>query len=112
MNKSARFVPFWVMFGVLGILLIGSFITPFKIVLDDIFRNIEINSSSNGTPTLSCKDPSATNIMKATCFSLGGFMFLFVGYLLYNWVSGMLTGAISPTPIISRRRLLTQQLEG
>lgn len=103
MNKKGRFVPFWVMFGILGVLLIGSFITPFRIVLDDVFLNIEDNAAANGTPLLSCTDPAASGIMKATCFSLGGFMVIFVLYALYYWVSGMTAGAKSPTPVFSRR---------
>jgi len=113
MNKNGRFAPFYVILGILGILLIGSFITPFKIVLDDIFGNIEESATANGNPALSCTDPSASGIMKATCFTLGGFMVVFILYTLYYWISGMVAGAKSPTPVYSSKlNMYKAALEG
>lgn len=109
MNTKARFTPFWVMLGILGILLLGSFITPFKIVLDDTFHRIESNAIINDTPTLSCSNPDSEWYIKSTCFTLGGFMSVFIIYVLYNWVSGMVAGAKSPTAIFSPRYNQMQQ---
>lgn len=118
-DKNARFAPFYIMFAVLGILLLGSFITPFRIVLDNIFNNIQNTADAEqaaGNPNyanLSCTDPSASGIMKATCFSLGGFMVIFVLYGLYYWISGMVAGAQSPTPVFSNRlNAISRSLEG
>ena len=98
-DKSARFMPFWIMLGLLGVLLIGAYITPFKIVLDDIFRNMNSNADSK----LTCTDPDAYWYIKSTCFTLGGFMVVFILYLLYNWVSAMVNGARHPGRIFSAR---------
>lgn len=102
-DKRGRFAPFWVMLGVLGILLIGSFITPLRIVLDDSFARIESSAIDNGNPALSCTDSSASGIMRATCFTLGGFMVMFILYALYYWTAGMVAGAKSPTAVYSKR---------
>ncbi len=101
-DKSGRFALFWAFFGVLGILLIGSFITPMQIVLDDVFRNIDDNATNNGN-TLSCSNVNAPNYIKATCFTLGGFIVMFILYILYYWVSGMIEGAKKRTPVLSQR---------
>lgn len=102
-DKRGRFIPFWVFLGVLGVLLIGSFITPIRIVLDDSFSRIESSATANGTPLLSCNNPNASGIMKATCFSLGGFMVIFIMYGLYVWISGMVAGAKKPGAIFAPR---------
>jgi len=102
-GRRARFMPFWILLGVMGILLIGSQITPLRIVLDDSFERIEESATANGTPELSCTDPSASGIMKATCFSLGGFMVVFILYLLYSWVTGMINGAQKKVPVFAPR---------
>jgi hypothetical protein len=101
MNKNARFKFFWVLFAILGILLIGALITPFRITLDNIFTRIEMNAIDNGTPELSCTSPNASGIMKATCFTLGGFLTMFILYLLYHWVSGMINGAKARGPVFA-----------
>lgn len=110
MNKKGRFMPFWILFGLLGIFLIGSFITPFKIVLDDVFENIETNSVNEADTKLSCTSDDAYWFMKATCFTLGGFMVIFVLYLLYQWVSAVTAGSMFPGPILSPRLNLRERL--
>lgn len=109
MNKKGRFAPFWIILAVLGILLIGSFITPFRIVLDDIFENIQDNADAEeaaGNPNfanLSCTDANASVLMKGTCFTLGGFMVVFILYVLYTWISGMVAGAGARTPVYGNK---------
>ena len=102
-NKKGGFKPFFILFGILGILLIGIMITPLRLVLDDSFERIEESALANGTPELSCTNPNASGLMKGTCFTLGGFMVVFILYILYSWVNGMVAGAKSPRPIFSPR---------
>ncbi len=100
-NKKARFAPFWILLGVLGILLLGSFIPVFQISLDDVFSNIQDSADANGQPELSCTSSEASGIMKATCFTLGGFLFMFIVYSLFYWISGMVAGAKAKGPVFS-----------
>lgn len=102
-NKKARFAPFWILFGLLGVLLLGVMITPFKITLDDTFDRMDNNAIANGDTTLSCSDPNAKWYIKSTCFTLGGFMSIFIIYVLYSWVSAMYNGSKSKTAIFSPR---------
>jgi len=101
-NKKGRFAPFWVFLAILGILLIGSFITPFKIVLDDTTDRLDSNAINNGN-TLSCSNPDSPWFIKSTCVTLQGFMVIFVLYLLYKWINGMYTGAKSKEAVFSPR---------
>lgn len=110
-GKRARFMPFWIMLGILGLLLIGSFITPMKITLDTAFENIEDSATANGTPKLSCLSSEASGIMKATCFSLGGFVLVII-YMIYQWVTGMIAGSKAKGAIFAPRlRRMQQALE-
>lgn len=108
-GTRARFVPFWIMLAVLGILLAGSFITPIRIVLDDAFDRIESSAIDNNTPLLSCTNSNASGIMKATCWSLGGFMVVFILYLLYQWITAMINGAKAKGPVFAPRLRRVQQ---
>ncbi len=102
-NKHGRFMPFWIMLGVLGVLLIGSFITPIRIVLDSAFENIEESAVANGTPELSCTNPNANPLLKATCFSLAGFLVLFIFPVLYSWITGMVNGSKAKGAVFAPR---------
>jgi len=111
-NKQGRFAIFWILLGILGVLLIGSFITPINLVLDNTFNNMEESAIANGNH-LSCTDSEAPPLMKATCFTLGGFLVMFIFYLLYSWISGMINGATAPSAIFSPRyKAMQRSLEG
>lgn len=102
-GKRGRFMPFWILFGIMGVLLIGSQITPLRIVLDDSFERIEDAAIANDNPKLSCTSEEASGIMKATCFSLGGFMVIFILYVLYSWITAMVNGAKKNGPVFAPR---------
>lgn len=108
-NKRGKFAPFWVILGILGIFLLGSFITPFRIVLDDSFERWENNAIAEGDTNLSPSNPDAHWWVKSTAFVLGGFMAVFVLYGLYNWISGMVNGARSSEPVFSKKYRALQQ---
>lgn len=99
MNKKGRFPIFWVLFGLMIVLFVGSFITPFKYVLDNVFSNM----NSNPNALLRCGSEDSLWYIKATCFTLQGFMIIFISYLLYVVVQAMINGATSKTPILSNR---------
>ncbi len=101
-NKKARFIPFWILFCILGLLLLGAMISPMKYVLDDAFRNIEENAVNNGND-LSCSNPNAPGWFKAVCFSLQGYVAMFFLYLIYMWVTSMTNGAKSKTAVFAPR---------
>ncbi len=109
-NKKARFMPFWILLGLLGILLIGSFITPLRIVADDIFLRIESNAIENETPGLSCTNPDAPGWFKATCFTIGGILIIVI-YILYQFVTAMINGSQSKVSLLSLRYRRQQQLQ-
>lgn len=100
-NKKARFAPFWIMLAIFGILLLGAFITPIKIMLDDIFLRFETNATANGDSKLGCSDADAYWYIKSTCFVLGGTLVLFILYVLYTWLTAMVNGAKSPDAIFA-----------
>lgn len=103
MGTRARFMPFFIMLAILGILLIGSFITPLRLVLDNVFENFEDNAINNGDPKLSCTNSDSYWYIKSTCFTLGGFMVIFVLYILYQWVTAMTNGSKKNGPVFAPR---------
>lgn len=110
-NNKGKFAPFWIMLGIFFILFIGALITPFKYVLDEVFK--DMNSNSN--VSLRCNNPDAVWYVRATCFVLQGFMIVFILYLLYSVIDFISKGVTTKTPVISQRynqiRSLREHLE-
>lgn len=99
MNKKGGFAPFWIMFGIFGVLLLGAFIVPFMITMDNSFRMF----NSNPDASLTCNSENSAWHIKATCFTFQGMMPVFIIYVLYKWISGMINGSRAKGAIFAPR---------